>query len=86
MARRPALQAFSNDRSLIEGEVKTLVHWIEAGAPRGNGSDPLAELKRTWPEWALGEPDLIVEIPPFDVPATGTIPYQMPSVGEPARS
>ena len=75
----PHYQAFSNDRSLSKDEVKTLVHWIEAGAPRGSGNDPLVELKRTWPEWALGEPDLIVEIPAFDVPATGTIPYQMPS-------
>ncbi len=83
VACRPALQAFSNDRSLSKDEVKTLVHWIEAGTPRGTGGDPLAELKRTWPEWALGEPDLVVEIPAFDVPATGTIPYQMPSVANP---
>ncbi len=79
----PHYQAFSNDRSLSKDEVKTLVHWIEAGAPRGSGGDPLVELKRTWPEWALGEPDLIVEIPAFDVPATGTIPYQMPSTANP---
>ncbi len=79
----PHYQAFSNDRSLSKDEVKTLVHWIEAGAPRGSGGDPLVELKRTWPEWALGEPDLIVEIPAFDVPATGTIPYQMPSAANP---
>ena len=79
----PHYQAFSNDRSLSKDEAKTLVHWIEAGTPRGTGGDPLAELKRTWPEWALGEPDLVVEIPAFDVPATGTIPYQMPSVANP---
>ncbi len=79
----PHYQAFSNDRSLSKDEVKTLVHWIEAGAPRGSGGDPLVELKRSWPEWALGEPDLIVEIPAFDVPATGTIPYQMPSTANP---
>ena len=79
----PHYTAFSNDRSLSKDELKTLVHWIEAGAPRGSGGDPLAELKRTWPEWQLGEPDLIVEIPAFEVPATGTIPYQMPSVANP---
>ena len=79
----PHYSAFSNDRSLSKDELKTLVHWIEAGAPRGSGGDPLAELKRTWPEWQLGEPDLIVEIPAFEVPATGTIPYQMPSVANP---
>ena len=54
-----------------------------SGSPRGTGGDPLAELKRTWPEWSLGQPDLIVEIPAFDVPATGTIPYQMPSATNP---
>ena len=43
----PHYQAFSNDRSLSKDEVKTLVHWIEAGAPRGSGGDPLVELKRT---------------------------------------
>jgi hypothetical protein len=79
----PHYSAFSNDRSLSKDETKTLVHWIEAGAPRGSGGDPLAELKRAWPQWSLGEPDLIVEIPAFDVPATGTIPYQMPSVANP---
>lgn len=79
----PHYNVFSNDRSLSKDEVKTLVHWIEAGSPRGSGGDPLAELKKTWPEWSLGEPDLIVEIPAFDVPATGVIPYQMPSVANP---
>jgi hypothetical protein len=79
----PHYTAFANDRSLSKDEAKALVHWIEAGAPRGSGSDPLAQLKRTWPEWALGQPDLIVEIPAFDVPPTGTIPYQMPSAANP---
>jgi peroxiredoxin/mono/diheme cytochrome c family protein len=76
---------FSNDRSLSKEEIQTLVHWIEAGSPRGTGGDPLAELKKQWPEWALGEPDLIVEIPAFDVPATGVIPYQMPMVESPLQ-
>jgi hypothetical protein len=79
----PHYNAFSNNRSLSKDQVKTLVHWIEAGAPRGKGSDPLADLKTTWPEWSLGEPDLIVEIPAFNVPATGVVPYQMPSAVNP---
>jgi peroxiredoxin len=79
----PHYNAFSNDRSLSKDEIRTLVHWIEAGSPRGAGSDPLADLKKQWPEWALGEPDLIVEIPAFDVPATGVIPYQTPMVDNP---
>ncbi len=72
----PHYGAFKNNRALSADNIKTLVHWIEAGAPRGEGSDPLADLKKTWPEWAMGEPDLVLELPAFDVPATGVVPYQ----------
>ena len=38
------------------------------------------------PKWPLGEPDVIVEIPAFDVPASGIIDYQERSVAtEPHR-
>ena len=36
----PLFGQFSNDRSLNNKEIQTLVHWIEAGAPRGEGADP----------------------------------------------
>ena len=72
----PHYGTFRNNRALSDDQIKTLVHWIEAGAPRGEGADPLAELHKSWPEWALGEPDLVLELPAFDVPATGVIPYQ----------
>jgi AhpC/TSA family protein len=75
--------AFSNDRGLSTEQARTLVHWIEAGAPRGTGADPLLAQKKDWPEWPLGKPDLIVELPAFTVPATGTIPYQMTKVENP---
>jgi hypothetical protein len=32
--------------------------------------------KKDWPKWELGEPDLVIELPPFTTPATGTIPHQ----------
>jgi peroxiredoxin len=72
----PHYSVFRNNRALSADNMKTLVHWIEAGAPRGTGSDPLADLKKTWPEWAIGKPDLILELPAFEVPATGVVPYQ----------
>lgn len=74
---------FGNDRSLTADQAKTLVHWIEAGAPRGKGSDPLVEYHKQWPAWHLGEPDLVLEIPAFDVPATGTVAYQQRVVKNP---
>jgi hypothetical protein len=79
----PHYGVFSNDRSLSKDETKTLVHWIEAGSPRGSGSDPLTQVKKDWPIWALGKPDLVVYLPKFEVPATGVIPYQMWTVDNP---
>ena len=79
----PHYQTFSNDRGLSKEQVKTLVHWIEAGAPRGSGADPLLTQKKDWPEWPLGKPDLIVETPPFTTPTTGVIPYQNVTVKNP---
>ncbi len=75
--------AFTNDRSLTADEMRTLVHWIEAGAPRGDGPDPLAERKHPTSVWQLGEPDIVVDIPPYDVPATGVVPYQYQEVANP---
>ena len=79
----PHVGSFSNDRSLTSAEQARLVHWIEAGAPRGDGPDPLANDRRSWPEWALGKPDVVIEIPSHDVPATGTVPYQYQRVKNP---
>jgi peroxiredoxin len=79
----PHYGVFSNDRSLTAEQTKTLVHWIEAGSPRGTGVDPLTSVKKDWPVWPLGTPDLVVNLPKFDVPATGVIPYQMWTVDNP---
>ncbi|MBB6091993.1 peroxiredoxin [Povalibacter uvarum] len=79
----PHYSTFSNDRGLSVEEARTLVHWIEAGAPRGEGADPLKAQRKDWPAWPLGEPDLIIETPAFTTPATGVIPYQMVQVKNP---
>jgi len=79
----PHYGSFVGDRSMTNADAKDLVHWIEAGAPRGNGPDPLATLDKAWTEWSLGKPDLIVEVPAYDVPATGVINYQYPRAANP---
>jgi len=72
----PHVGTFEGARSLTKEQAQTLVHWIEAGSPRGDGPDPLAALNKQWPEWVFGEPDLVVKVPAYDVPATGTVDYQ----------
>ncbi|MEN8182190.1 MAG: redoxin domain-containing protein [Myxococcota bacterium] len=77
----PRFGRFANDLSLTDEEKKTLVHWIEAGAPRGEGPDPLKEAPPPPPaEWALGEPDLVLELPAQEIPATGVVPYRYEEV------
>jgi hypothetical protein len=70
-------------RGLTVEERKTLVHWIEAGSPRGDGDDPLLAVKPLDKSWPLGEPDLVVTAPAFTVPATGIIEYQYPAITNP---
>ncbi|RYI07486.1 MAG: hypothetical protein EON48_14490, partial [Acetobacteraceae bacterium] len=77
----------SNDTSLTAEEKKTLIHWIEAGAPRGEGDDLLKTAVKEAPEWpvALGKPDVVVDLPAFTVPASGVIEYQDIRVDNPFK-
>jgi len=79
----PEIGTFHGARGLTVDEEQTLIRWIEAGAPRGQGVDPLVGRESDATVWPLGEPDLIVEAPAFDVPPTGIIDYQFPTALNP---
>jgi hypothetical protein len=79
----PHFGRFRGDRSLSSAQARTLVHWVEAGAPRGDGDDPLLEQTPPTSRWRLGQPDLILDVPAFDVPATGVVEYQYPHLSNP---
>jgi mono/diheme cytochrome c family protein len=81
----PKVGHFKSDKSLSPDEIKTLVRWIEAGAPRGDGPDKLATTKHVAPEWPLGKPDLVIEIPAYTIPATGIVDYQYPVMDNPLK-
>ena len=58
-------------------ELQMLVYWIDAGAPMGEGErDPLPELTFSDSLFALGEPDLIYNVPAQSIPATGLVDYR----------
>ncbi len=58
-------------------ELQTLVHWIDAGAPMAEGeTDPLPALAFDASPFTLGEPDLVFDVPPQTIPATGVIDYR----------
>ncbi len=72
----PHFGTFKNDLSLDNEEITTLVHWIEAGAPRGEGEDPLKSIAPPESEWTIGKPDLEIAIAPQKIPATGVLDYR----------
>ena len=72
----PHYGTFSNDRSLSQADIDTLVSWTDANAPAGNAKD--APKPINWVEgWRIEKPDVVFSMPKaFDVPASGTIDYQ----------
>ena len=65
---------------LTDDELALLVHWIDAGARRAadeGDEDPLTLPVEAPPEWALGEPDMIIDIPAENVPASGVVDFRI---------
>ena len=83
----PHVGKWADDKSLSAGEIKTIVHWVEQGAPRGDGPDVLAEAakRRVAEKWPLGKPDLVLEIPAYTIPASGVVDYQRPFMVNPLK-
>ena len=71
----PQVGHFSNDPSLTQREIDTLVSWASASAPPGNPGD--APPARNWPQgWMIPQPDVVVQMPkPVALPAHGDIDY-----------
>ncbi len=84
----PHVGTFKNDHGLTYDQNKTLIHWLRAGAPRGSGSDVLKETAGKAPDWPteLGQPDVVVTLPEFDVPASGTVEYQNMRIDNPFKN
>ena len=71
----PAVGTFANDRSLRDDEVEMIIAWADAGAPRGDAAATPAAPSYADSHWTIGEPDAVFSIPPFEVPAEGTVDY-----------
>ncbi|MCH7815977.1 MAG: redoxin domain-containing protein [Proteobacteria bacterium] len=73
----PNIGHFSNARYLTVDDLQTLVHWIDAGSPRGTGAlDPLTQVEfADRRAWQLGEPDYVITAPKMEIPATGVLDY-----------
>jgi hypothetical protein len=72
----PHYGKFSNERTLAQADIDTLVNWVDTGAAAGNPKD--APKAIAWVEgWRIGKPDVVLSMSAaFSVPASGTIDYQ----------
>src|SRR5713101_9933672 len=58
------VQHFSNDRSLTDQQIATMVKWVDAGAPQGDLKD--MPPSRQFPDgnvWQFGKPDFTISLP-----------------------
>src|SRR6266700_1978482 len=68
------VQQFKNDMSLTDEQIRTIVRWVDSGAPPGDPKDMPPAIH--WPDsnvWRaaekLGQPDLIVKSEPYTMAA-----------------
>ncbi len=64
-------------RYLTADELQTVVHWIDAGMPRGDSEEDPLEVAtfENRDQWLLGEPDYTVVGPEISVPSVGVMDY-----------
>jgi peroxiredoxin len=73
----PDFGRFSNAHVLTREETQTLLSWVGAGAPRGDGPDPLAEPLPPIPDWPMGKSEVVLRLPEVqEIPATGVVDYR----------
>ena len=71
----PAHGKFENDFSLTPQQQARLIAWLDAGAPREAGTDPLETVPPSAGSWPMGQPNLILKIATQPIKATGQMPY-----------
>ena len=62
---------FSNDRSLSQQQIDTIITWIDSGMKKGDPADLPPVPKFADGEWKLGIPDLIISLPEVTIAADG---------------
>lgn len=72
----PAVDKFSNDRSLTAAQIDTIAKWVDGGAPEGNPAD-MPKMPTFTEGWVIGKPDKVFDTGvDFKIPASGVVQYQ----------
>lgn len=80
----PDYGKFRDGQEVSREDLQTILQWVKAGSPRGEGEDPLKAPLPDYPDWRLGEPDAVLKLPEVQtVAATGVEPYRYIEVENP---
>jgi hypothetical protein len=71
--------SFANDPSLTDEQIAIIAQWVDGGAPLGEPAE-MPSLDAFPEGWQRGEPDLIVELPEIEIPATGRDIFPIPTI------
>ena len=72
----PSYGHFSNDRSLTDKEITTILAWANAGAPQGDPKD-MPTPANFVEGWGIPKPDVVFQLPhAYSVPDSGMVEYQ----------
>src|SRR5258708_28198165 len=78
----PKVGSFANDPSLTAAEIATITKWADGGAPQGDLRD-MPKMPQFVEGWQLGEPDMVVELPETQIPATAADYFPTPNLALP---
>jgi Copper type II ascorbate-dependent monooxygenase, C-terminal domain len=71
----PHYGRFSNDPSLSQKEIDTIVAWVDAGSSKGDDKD-MPPTPKFVEGWTIGKPDVVLSMQEeYSIPAEGTVPY-----------
>lgn len=68
---------FVNEHSLSDYEISLIKDWVNSGMKEGKKEDLIPKPETVKSEWKLGKPDLILEMEPYDLPASGDDQYRV---------
>lgn len=68
---------FSNEHRLSEYQINLIKKWVATGMKEGNKESTIPLQAPPVSEWKLGEPDLILKMEPYGLPASGDDQYRV---------
>ncbi len=73
----PGFGKFANEHYLSDYQIGLIRQWVEQGMKEGKPEDLLPRKEKEKQDWKMGEPDLIVTMEPYDLPAEGDDQYRV---------